>query len=798
MLNEKSFSDTKYNNLPEPLRSLAKCGKVFGVAVDKKPFLPKRWKEDSHLLKTYSDAVAACDEMILDGMKAVVYMVLTNTSYRLLDFDPDKTTGQLRESQTKAIDYYREKKNPILESSSGVGRHIVVEDKKKLLPKISSSLVESGKIPFEIKHDLMYITGRIIEKQPIQPIDEDTIKRVNAIANPKKLPRSASTTKPTKTKGKRKSKKMLAELRRAIKWCYDNKITTVITNNASFSCFAIGSHQFGLPLDEQEAFCLSQQGNTSDIRARLASTKDTDDDQRVSLMLLFERQGYETEENTPPEGTFKIKDSLGRKGGFEYCLKRMNIQVRYNELVGIEVKLPDEEWQELDDDVFEIVANKYVARYAVRRSYHGWLPFEPSNETMRSVYTSLAKEKPRYNPTREWLKTIEAKEDLAAIDEFIDCYEMDCYGRLAEGGYTKEEIKEYTREFVILMMSGWIRRSLTPGCLNDIIAIIVGPRGCGKGLGLMLQLPPKGLDPVTEELIPNSAFSDRCRISDQRQAWYINRRCSLGEVTELAGFSKPGNEQLKALISATHDKQELKYKNYAMLEPKAYGWVGTSNNKHFKPADGEGDRRTYVNDLGYGFEGGRKAVGRELPKRLNDAWRTRAVGHLLWKIKNGYTGQVKDWSDKVEEMREFMVGQSSKHYSRIEQALIAVAYGLAEHEKLVFKGPEIGMSPEPKPEWEHYRYRQLLNVDNNGWNHIRRHGLPFNPPNYPENMATWIRLLTLHDKQMVDKYGHDTIKLVATEHMPGWQWIEERDRKGFKRCRGWLVPDPTHGDELQG
>ena len=48
---DKTLGDARHDHLPEPIRSLAKCGKVFGVAVDKRPFLPRRWKEDSHLLK---------------------------------------------------------------------------------------------------------------------------------------------------------------------------------------------------------------------------------------------------------------------------------------------------------------------------------------------------------------------------------------------------------------------------------------------------------------------------------------------------------------------------------------------------------------------------------------------------------------------------------------------------------------------------------------------------------------------------------------------------------------------------
>ena len=788
-MTDKTLGDARHDHLPEPIRSLAKCGKVFGVAVDKRPFLPRRWKEDSHLLKTYSEALAACEQLIADGKNAVVYMVLTNTRYRLLDFDPDKTTGQLRDSQTKAISYYREKKNPILESSSGVGRHIVVEDEDKQLPKIDSGKVEAGKIPFEVKHDLMFVTGKIIESQSIKPVDEFTVKRATDVTNSKTLPKPTSTTKPNKL-SKAKKKEALAILRDAIQWAKDNEVTNVVYNGSTFDAFVMGAHQAGMPNDEQFHFCTSQDGDQNGIMKRIESTNEPEFNVQGNLIKLFEVRGYVIDSNEPPKGTFPVAAELGRKGGFKYCLRKLGIEVRYNELVGIEVKLPDKDWQELDDTVFETIANDWVGEQARRKHNKIWTPFEPSNEVMRSVYKSMASKNPPHNPTREWLKTITPKEDLAAIDEYINCYKIDCYGRLADKGWSDEQILEYYRVGFTLMMAGWIMRSLEPGCLYDKFVVLIGERGCGKGLGLQLQLPPESVDPITGVIKPNKAFKDGCRLSDDRSAWYHNRKASLGEVTELVGFSKPGNDKLKAIISARNDNVELKYQNYNESVPKSYGLVGTTNNRNFKPADGEGDRRLYIMDLGYKWEGGKNVTRKMLPQILTDRWRERAVGHILWLIQHGYTADHRDWSDEVEAMRNVMSGSSSKEYPRIEAALLAIAHGTVEYEKTVVSNGE--SRTFEREEWAHYGYGRLINTD--GINHVLRHGLPLNPQNHPEDQPTWMRLLALHDKTLVDKYDADKVKFVAVEHM-GWTLrTEPTQAHGHKQQRNWLVPNPQYGD----
>ena len=644
--------------------------------------------------------------------------------------------------------------------------------------------------------------GRPVEQIPqVPPQTIEPVKQASPQIAPQTAPvtkqpatRNVPATKKTKpTKQIRQTKKALAELRSAIEWANDNGITNVITDNATFSCFALGANQIGLPIEEQIEFCESQEGDKTGIAARLRSTNSKEDDQRASCLSLFRNKGWvvKKKEIPPPEGTLPVPDDLGSSRGFMWCLERLGIQVRANELVGIgiEVKLPGKGWQELQDEIQQVVAIDYVAAKCVRKAMHGWTPFEINEQKIRGVFLLLSTRQPPVNETRNWLKSIDRKyikDDISGIDEYIACYKIDGYGRLADGGYTKEQIREYYRAGFILKMATWILRSLFPGCLVDKFVVAVGERACGKGIAMQLELPPEHICPKTGRITPNKAFKDNCHLSSDRTHFYHNRTCSLGEVTELVGFSKPGNEKLKAIISATHDHVEMKYRNYSQSIPKSYGLVGTTNNRNFKPADGEGDRRTFVLDLGYGFAGGRRVTRIEIPKVLTNEWRLRAVGYILWLIEQGYCADTKDWSPIVEEMREFLVGQSSKHYPRIEQALIDIADGMADTQRVINGLPTI------KREWERYGYQDLTSTIAGGDTQIRREGLPFNPDRWPQNLPTWMRLLTLHDKGLVDRHGADTIKLVATEHL-GWTWhAEPKSGHGWnKPCRNWLIPNPT-------
>ena len=805
--------------LPKAIHQLKNHGggRFWGVSIDKIPRNPSKWKNRPEDLMTYYDAVKKRDTLIKNGKNASIYYALVHTDYKALDIDPDETTGELSPQQHEVLNHYRKDyPAPIETSMGGVGKHILLYDPDDKLSGIGiKSDVIKGFIPFEIKNGAQCLTENFENDVSIPKVDDyviDLVKkgRTDKAKKPTDKPPAVTKTVDKKTTKNKKPTRRNVESRtvfEAIVRAYETTKKPICNCDGSFQTMVLAGKQAGMTDDElvdiagrdQATYYPSKDCN--DARTRIESFEQMGEpkgkllnnflDQAVSDKVMSIDEVESLKKVGPPKGKILVKPDLGKSLGFKYCMEELGIEVRKNELVGIEIKFPDnDQWVELDDEVFHKISITYVASNCVKKSGKHWIPFEIDQTARREVIQSLASEKPSYNPTREWLDTIPAKEDLDAIDEYIDCYQIDCYDRLKNQNYTKKQIREYYREGFTLMMAGWIMRTLEPGCLFDKFVVLVGETGCGKGLGLALQLPPEKIDPVTGRITPNKAFKAGCRLSDDRSAWYHNRRASLGEVTELVGFSKPGNDKLKAIISATHDHQELKYQNYSTDIPKAYGLVGTTNNKNFKPADGEGggDRRTTIMDLGYRWAGGKEAAQEMIPKILTDEWRIRAIGHIKWRLEQGYKGD--GWSKDIEEMRQFMVGASSKHYPRIEAALRAVAYGMVDYEKF---DPDT-KARVMKADWEHYRY-DVLYPD------IPKVGLPFNPDRYPDDQATWMRLLAIHDKTLVDRYGAETIKLVAIEHM-GWEWHSDQKRgHKYKKTRNWLIPtdhtrDPEPDDNI--
>ena len=359
MSDDKSpYNHSLYDELPEPLKSLAKCGKVFGVQINKKPEFPKKWS-DKRLLKKFNDAVELRDQLIEEGKNAGLYMVMTDTCYRLFDFDADKDTNKLRPKQLEAIDYLQKQGHSLMESSSGVGRHIIVKDKDKQLPKVGPELVKAGKVPFEVKHDLVFLTCKILSNnQPPQPIDDASLKKIRTIKGLETSPRSATTTNPNKVfrLNKADQEEALEKLRDAIKYCKDNNITDVIHDESTFSEFVMGAKQFKQPFDEQYYFCDSQDGDKTNIRQRIESTNEPKTDRRAALFKLFKNKGWKEKQipnnnKTQPTPTIQLHLADGQVQNIKIALDKLGFKFRYHELKGDQVMFPDsDKWEDLNDD----------------------------------------------------------------------------------------------------------------------------------------------------------------------------------------------------------------------------------------------------------------------------------------------------------------------------------------------------------------------------------------------------------------------------------------------------------------
>ena len=469
-------------------------------------------------------------------------------------------------------------------------------------------------------------------------------------------------------------------------------------------------------------------------------------------------------EEPPPDGKIPIPSELGYQNGFRYCLEELGFAVRYHELQDIQVRFPGEErWRKLDDQVLSSLSVDYVAKSYVIKTRGSWVAFEVSRSIRMEVIETMASGSSPVNPTRDWLKTIEAKEDWGAIDTIVNCYKIDCYFRLSSAGYTGEQINEYYRFYFVIRFAGIILRSTRPGSLFDLLGVMVGEEGVGKGLGLQLTLEPQGMD-EDGDVIPNEAYKSGCRLSADRDAWFHNRQCSFGEIGELVGLNTIDNERAKSIISDTHDHIEHKFKNYKQSYPKTYHLEGTTNIEKFKSPDNKGGRRFVIGDFDFGIEGGKEGVKREMPKRLNSEWRRAAFGHVKWLIEAKQLWSC--WSPEVEKMRALMVEESQRGYQNLESVLLKISSmflrGTINHET-------------------RFAFFDLPNREQ-----ILKYGLPIDNSKLPNNLPTWMRLFLEIAPIPMHVYRNN---LETAMKSLGWTIIKgSRCYMGYPHCRKWAIP----------
>ena len=462
----------------------------------------------------------------------------------------------------------------------------------------------------------------------------------------------------------------------------------------------------------------------------------------------------------------KLYGSDGKEQNIRLALNKLGFKFRLHEMLGMQTLFPDDKkWYEITDPIFASINVDWLTKKCeeIHNVKAGWKAFTSHSTVRREVFKSFERSAEKYNPIREWLMTLQPMENEEAIDVFLNCYKLDCYDRLASRGYNNDNIRQYYRNLVILLLYGVIARSMRPGYPFDWLPVLLGEPGCGKGLGLRLVLPPKE---ITENgrVMPNEFYGSKCRIDGSRATWYINKTKAICELEELAGINKVDLEQIKTQISATYDQHDLKYSNKSEPHYRPFIYVGTGNNISFLPSDSTGERRFCIGDFGYAYIDGRIGVEKNFPIILNDDWRRAAFGHVMWLISNGY--QPGQWSEQVESMRQIMSGSSQRTYDHVEVVLIRIVHILLSGDDYAdFRQYEI---PTPAE--------------------IKKHGLPIRGDQLPAYCATWTRLLLCYDK-LLDRH-RDKVQ-VACEHL-GWTIIKDRKTAyGYPRTRGWAIPKHT-------
>lgn len=338
-----------------------------------------------------------------------------------------------------------------------------------------------------------------------------------------------------------------------------------------------------------------------------------------------------------------------------FCLERLGIASRRNELgCVIEVQFSGgNEWLSLDSKLIRGIIDLIADSCVQSRKGH-MIPVVLSQATCKTALQTMATD---INPTREFFVAIPPKKNISAVNLFLSCFEIDCCGRLNKAGFNQASIKRYYQEGVVLLLEGLVSRTLTPGCHYDKIVVFVGSKGSGKNLGLELILPPRYINPCTFEVTPNLAFRVGCSFIGGRKAWEHNRKGSLCVVNDLSVLSDPAKGYgARHRMSRREDMYTPRYQRNLVRESRHFCFVGSTDDYEFAADSSPGDWRVYPLHIGRGsFD---ESVQEKLVKTLDDQWRRDIVGHVRWKLEQGYSAGGADWPDDVNSCRQFLVDQN--------------------------------------------------------------------------------------------------------------------------------------------
>jgi predicted P-loop ATPase len=164
----------------------------------------------------------------------------------------------------------------------------------------------------------------------------------------------------------------------------------------------------------------------------------------------------------------------------------------------------------------------------------------------------------------EWIRGL-AWDGASRVSDFAVRY-MGC----APGGYATA-----VSQYVWTCLAA---RALDPGCQADIAVVLVGEQGAGKSQ-LVQAIPPR--DDWYTEIDVSAPPADRARLV---------RGKVVIELSELSGFDKRTNEELKKWITQRREEWIPKYQERAAVYPRRCLIIGTTNQDDFL-SDHTGERR---------------------------------------------------------------------------------------------------------------------------------------------------------------------------------------------------------------
>ena len=135
--------------------------------------------------------------------------------------------------------------------------------------------------------------------------------------------------------------------------------------------------------------------------------------------------------------------------------------------------------------------------------------------------------------------------------------------------YWGAEDCDYTTACSRYLFTALAARCIAPGAKADMIVVLEGAQGIGKGSSLKVLAP---LENSHVEASLHTKGADLARLVAGKL---------IVELSELSGLSKADRETIKAWVTQTNDEWIPKYKERSQIRPRRYVLVGTTNETEY-------------------------------------------------------------------------------------------------------------------------------------------------------------------------------------------------------------------------
>ena len=237
-------------------------------------------------------------------------------------------------------------------------------------------------------------------------------------------------------------------------------------------------------------------------------------------------------------------------------------KIAFNNLYEQEVFINHLPWRNCKDFLngssWEDSDTLFLMRYAAER-YN--LIF--TERSIEQAVQMLAREN-EFCPFLKYLSTVEHKWD--GIPRICRAFHV----------YLGSDLNAYTAEVSAIFFRALIARAFFPGCKFDYVIVLQGPQGIGKSTFL--------------HTIADPWFTDGIRKFEGKEAIEALHGAVIGEISELQGFSKAENEEIKAFITRREDRARPAYGRRVKCYPRRTILVGTTNSDDYL-RDATGNRR---------------------------------------------------------------------------------------------------------------------------------------------------------------------------------------------------------------